>query len=125
MRQGGELADEFSGHSPDVRVGVGSQVVQGRFEDPVGARGAGVTLAPIAGQGMEGGDPDACIGVVCHEDEFVHRLGVDQVVEEAAAALTDGRILVSQAGADGAHRRFPAAQQFSVCRNGALRVAQA
>jgi hypothetical protein len=42
-----------------------------------------------------------------------------------AAALTDGRILVMQASADGARRVFAAPQQFVIGRDGTLRVAQA
>jgi hypothetical protein len=47
------------------------------------------------------------------------------MVEETAAALTDGRILVLQASANGADRVFTAPQQFVISRDGALRVAQA
>ncbi len=59
------------------------------FEDPVRTRCAGVALAPVAGEGVEGCDSDPAVGVVGHGDEFVHGIGVDQVVEEATAALTD------------------------------------
>src|SRR6516165_2506861 len=44
-----ELADEFGGHRADVRVRVGSQVPQRRFENPVCPRGTSVAFAPVAG----------------------------------------------------------------------------
>jgi hypothetical protein len=47
------------------------------------------------------------------------------VVEEAAAAFTDGRILVMEASADSANRVFTALQQLVISRDGTLRVAQA
>ncbi|GHE27954.1 hypothetical protein GCM10017771_42950 [Streptomyces capitiformicae] len=78
--------------------------MQRRFEDAVGARGAAVALAAVAGQGVEGGDPDPGVRVVGHGDEFVHGVGVDEVVEEAAAAFADGWVLVAEAGADGVQR---------------------
>ncbi|KUO20487.1 hypothetical protein AQJ91_14030 [Streptomyces dysideae] len=62
------------------------------LKDPVRARCTGVALTPVAGQGVKGGDPAPGVGIVGHGDEHVHGIGVDQVVEEAASALTDRRI---------------------------------
>ena len=39
-------------------------------------------------------------GIVGHGDELAHGAGVGQMVEEAAAALADGRVLVLEAGAE-------------------------
>jgi hypothetical protein len=47
------------------------------------------------------------------------------VVEETAAPLPDGRILVTQASTDRARRVCAAPQQFVIGRDGTLRVAQA
>jgi hypothetical protein len=47
------------------------------------------------------------------------------VVEETTAALTDGRILVTEASTDRAHRVLVAPQQLVIGRDGTLRVAQA
>ena len=58
--------------------------------------------APVAGQSVERGYPDPGVGIVGHGDQLAHGAGVDQVVEETAAARTDGRILVLQTSADGA-----------------------
>jgi hypothetical protein len=54
-----------------------------------------------------------------------HGVGVDQVVQETAAALTDGRILVMQASPDRAHRVLAAPQQLVIGSDGTLRVTQA
>jgi hypothetical protein len=74
---------------------------------------------------VERGGPDPGVDIVGHGDELAHGAGVDQVVEETAAALTDGRVLVLEAGADRAHRVLPAPQQLVIGRHGTLRVAQA
>ena len=98
------------------------------LENLASARGAGAAFAPVAadaGQGVERGRPDPGVGIVGHGDELAHGVSVDQVVEEAAAALTDGRILVMEASADRAHRVFVPPQQFVIGRDGTLRVAQA
>ena len=55
------------------------------------------------GQGLERGDPDPGVGTG-HGDHLAHGVGVDQVVEEAAAAFADGRILVLEASTDRALR---------------------
>jgi hypothetical protein len=47
------------------------------------------------------------------------------VVEETTAALTDGRILVTEASTDRAHRVLAAPQQYVIGRDGTLGVAQA
>jgi hypothetical protein len=47
------------------------------------------------------------------------------VVEEATAAFTDSRILVTEASTDRAHRVLVAPQQLVIGRDGTLRVAQA
>ena len=98
---------------------------QRRFEDLVCAWCAGAAFAPVAGQSVERGDPDPGVGIVGHSDQLAHGVGVDQVVEEAAAALADGRILVLEASTDRAHRVFAAPQQLVIGRDGTLRVAQA
>jgi hypothetical protein len=58
-------------------------------------------------------------------DELAHGVGVDQVVEETAAGLTDGRILVMEASRDGADRVCATPQQFVISRDGALWVTRA
>jgi len=82
-------------------------VLQRGFEDLVCPWCAGVAFAPVAGQGVEHGGPDPGVGIVGHGDELAHRAGVGQVVEEAAAALADGRVLVMEASADRACRVLP------------------
>jgi hypothetical protein len=120
-----ELAHELGGPRPDVRVRVSGQVLQRGSEDLVRARSAGAARAPVAGQGVERGDPDPGVGIVGHGDELAHRVGVDQVVQETAAALADGRILMPQASADRAHRVRVAPQQLVIGRYGTLRITQA
>jgi hypothetical protein len=100
-------------------------VLQRGLKDLVRAWSAGVAFAPVAGQGVERGDPDPGIGIVGHGDELAHGVGVDHVVEETAAALADARILVTQASTDRAYRILAAPQQLVIRRDGTLRVAQA
>jgi hypothetical protein len=78
-------------------------VLQRGFEDLVCA---GVAFAPVTGQSVDRGDPDLGIGIVGHGDELAHGVCVDRVVEETAAALADGWIVVMQASTDRAHRVF-------------------
>ena len=99
-----ELAGMFGGHRADVRVRVAGQVPQCGPENLACSWCAGVAFAPVAGQGVERGDPDAGIEIVGHGDQLAHGVGVDEVVVEAAAALADGRIAVMEAGADRAGR---------------------
>jgi hypothetical protein len=105
-----------------MRVRVGGQVLQRGLEDLICARSAGAAFAPVTGQGVERGDPDLRVGIAGHGDELPHGVGVDQVVEETAAAFTDGRVLVLQASTDGAYRVFAASQQLVIGRDGTLRV---
>jgi hypothetical protein len=74
---------------------------------------------------VERGDPDLGVGIVGHGDELPYGIGVDQVIKETAAALTNGRILVLEASTDRAHGALIAPQQLMVGRDGTLRVAQA
>lgn len=100
-------------------------VLQRRFEHLVCTGCACVAFAPVAGQSVERGGPDPGVGIVGHDDELAHGVGVDQVVQETAAALTDGRILVMEASTDRAHRVLVAPQQLVIGSDGTLRVAQA
>jgi hypothetical protein len=95
------------------------------LENLASTRCAGVAFAPVAGQRVERGGPDPGVGIVGHGDELAHGVGVDQVVEEAAASRTDGRILVMEASADRAHRVFVAPPQLVIGSDGPLRIAQA
>ena len=106
-----ELADQLGGPRPDVRVRVAGQVLQRGFEDLVCARGAGVAFAPVAGQSVERGDPDPGVGIADHGDELAHGFGVDQVIEQTAAALTQDRVRVLQASPDRAYRTRATPQQ--------------
>lgn len=72
-----ELADEFSGHCPDLWVRIVMEVAQCWFQDECGAGRACVVFAAVTGQGVEGGDPDLRVGVIGHGDELVHGFGVD------------------------------------------------
>jgi len=74
---------------------------------------------------VERGGPDPGVGIVGHRYELGHRVGVDEVVEETTAALTDGRILVTETSTDRAHRVLVAPQQLVIGRDGTLGVAQA
>jgi hypothetical protein len=105
-----ELADELGGHGPGSGVWIVMEVAQGWFQDEGGAGRAGAVFAAVAGQGVEGGDPDLRAGVAGHGGKLVHGLGVDQVVQEAAAAFPDRRALVLQAVPDCGHRTLAAPQ---------------
>lgn len=121
----GELADQFSRPGPHVRVRVRGQVRKRRSKDSVGAGRASIVLTPVTGQGVKRGDTHSGVGVVGHGDQLVHGLGVDQVIEQAAATLAHGGIGVVQARPDGAERILPAPQQLVIGRDSALRVAKA
>lgn len=108
-----------------MRVGVEGQVPQRGFEDQARTWRAGIAFTSVARKSVERGDPDLGVGIVDHRDELTHGLCVDQVIEETATALTDGRILVMQASADGLHRVLTAPQQLVIGRDSTLRVAQA
>jgi hypothetical protein len=98
-----ELADELSGHCPDPWVWIVMEVAQGWFQDEGGAGRACAAFAAVTGQGVEGCDPDLRVGVVGHGGELVHGFGVDQVVEEAAAAFPHSRVLMLQPVSDSGH----------------------
>lgn len=121
----GELAHQLGGSRPHLRVGIRGQVCQCRRKNPIGARRASIILAPVAGESVERGDAHLGIGIVDHGDQQIHGFGVDQVVEQAAAAFAHSRFGMAQAVADRAECVLPAAQQFAVGRDGALRVTQA
>jgi hypothetical protein len=89
-------------------------VLQRWSEDLARARCAGVAFAAVAGQSVERGDPDLGVGIVDHGDERAHGFGVDQVIEQTAAALTHDRIRVPQASPDRAHRIRAAPQQLVI-----------
>jgi hypothetical protein len=48
------------------------QVPQCGSENPVCSWCAGVAFAPVAGQGVENGDPDVGVGIVGHGDQLAH-----------------------------------------------------
>ncbi|MFJ4199940.1 hypothetical protein ACIP2Y_09965 [Streptomyces sviceus] len=85
-----EPADEFDGPGPHPRIGIARQVPRCGLQDPLRARRAGVAPAPVAGQGMERGDPDPGVGIAGHADQLVHGLGLHEMVERVAAGSASG-----------------------------------
>ncbi|GAA2621461.1 hypothetical protein GCM10010307_05290 [Streptomyces vastus] len=89
------------------------QQVDAAWEDHRAVGAAGVRLAAVAGQGVQGGVPDRGGRVVEHGDQVVQDLRYEQVVQQVAALFAYAGLGVAQAPADRGDGGGAVAHQFA------------